>query len=427
MTKTSSTTAAYKGLPGRRVVITGFGMITALGNDSKQNWEAITAGRSGISELENIDLSQQEIHVGAQVKSFDPMQYMDRREARRMDRFCQFAVAAAIEAMSSSSLDVQAYGSDRVGTIVGSGIGGLETLGVEFAKLHDKGPQRISPLFIPMMISNMAAGKLSMIYGTHGANFCVTTACASGTHAIGEAFRSIKYGHLDACLTGGTDATITPISLGGFNNMTALTRESDPSIASLPFDIRRGGFVIAEGAGILVLEALDTALERGAPILCELAGYGATADAYHITSPDPEGHGAALAMTLAMQEAGLEPESIGYINAHGTGTPLNDKFETLAIKHALGEQANRVAISSTKSMTGHLLGAAGAVEAIYTALALRDSMLPPTIGLEQPDPECDLDYIPGKARRAPIRAALSNSLGFGGHNGTLCLKKWEES
>jgi 3-oxoacyl-[acyl-carrier-protein] synthase II len=278
-----------------------------------------------------------------------------------------------------------------------------------------------------MMISNMAAGKISMIYGTRGSNFCVTTACASGTHAIGEAFRAIKYGHLDACLAGGAEAPITAIAIGGFNNMTALTRETDPTAASVPFDIRRSGFVIAEGAGVVVLEEMESAIARGANIICEITGYGATADAYHITSPDPEGAGAALSMTLAMHESDISPEQVGYINAHGTSTPLNDKYETIAIKTALGEHAYKTAISSTKSMTGHLLGAAGAVEAIYSAFALRDGVIPPTIGLDQPDPECDLDYVPKQARTAGIDYALSNSLGFGGHNGTLCLKKWEEA
>jgi 3-oxoacyl-[acyl-carrier-protein] synthase II len=417
----------YRGAAGRRVVMTGSGMITSLGLSVAENWDAIIAGRCGISKLENIDLTGQEVHVGAQVGNFQPTNYMDRKEARRMDRYCQFAVAAAAEAMSQSKLNMDNYGAERVGTIIGSGVGGLETLAVEFAKLHERGPARISPLFIPMMISNMAAGKISMIYGTKGNNFCVTTACASGTHAIGEAYRAIKYGHIDACIAGGAEAPITPIALAGFNNMTALTREEDPTQASIPFDIRRSGFVIAEGAGVVVLEELEGALARGADIICEIGGYGATADAYHITSPDPEGHGAAQAMLLAIAEAGLEPENIDYINAHGTSTPLNDKFETLAIKTAFGSYADKIPVSSTKSMTGHLLGAAGAVEAIYTALMLKNGMVAPTIALREADPECDLDYVPDVARKANIRAALSNSLGFGGHNGTLCFKKWEDA
>jgi 3-oxoacyl-[acyl-carrier-protein] synthase II len=272
----------------------------------------------------------------------------------------------------------------------------------------------------------MAAGRVSMIFGAKGTNLCITSACASGTHSIGEAFRSIKYGHLDACIAGGAEAPLTQIALAGFTNMTALTNESDPTRASIPFDLHRSGFVMAEGAGIMILESLDHARSRGAPIICEIAGYGSTSDAYHITSPDPEGAGAALSMTLAIEEAGLQPEDIGYINAHGTSTPLNDKYETMSIKKALGSHAYKTKISSTKSMTGHLLGAAGAIEVIATALAIRDGIIPPTIGLRDPDPDCDLDYVPGKAQRVLVRAALSNSLGFGGHNGTLCLKKLED-
>ena len=420
-------TPTTKIVPGRRVVITGAGVISPVGSGLETFWQNLSGGMLGISKLDRFDASEYEVSVAAQIRDFDPLQYMDRKEARRMDRYCQLAVAAAAEAVVHSGLKIGEYGPERVGTIIGSGVGGLETMSIEYRKLYTEGgPSRVSPLFVPMMIANMAAGKVSIIHGTKGANFCVTTACASGTHSIGEAFRAIKYGHLDACIAGGAEAPITPIAIGGFTNMTALTRESDPACASVPFDVRRSGFVIGEGAGIIILESLESALERGASILAEIAGYGATADAWHITSPDPEGEGAANAMRLAMAEAGLAPEAIGYINAHGTSTPLNDKYETLAIKKAFGAAAWTVKISSTKSMTGHLLGAAGAVEAIASALALRDGLIPPTINLEQPDPDCDLDYVPGHAIRWPIRAALSNSLGFGGHNGTLCLKKWEE-
>lgn len=413
-------------VPGRRVVITGIGVISPVGNTPESFWQSLQDGVSGIGMLDALDPADYEIKVAAQVRGFDPLQHMDRKEARRMDRYCQFAVAAAKQAMENSGLDIAFYGADRVGTIIGSGIGGLETLETEYKKFYlGGGPSRISPLFIPMMISNMAAGRVSMIYGTQGVNFCVTTACASGTHSIGEAFRAIKYGHIDACITGGAEAPLTGISIAGFTNMTALTKETDPTRASIPFDIRRSGFVIGEGAGILILESLEGALERGAPIICEVVGYGATADAYHITSPDPEGICAGRAMSLAMEEAGVSPEDVDYINAHGTSTPLNDKYETMAIKLAMGDAARSVKISSTKSMTGHLLGAAGAVEAIASALAIRDGIIPPTIGLTEPDPECDLDYVPGKAVKAPVRVALSNSLGFGGHNGTLCLKKLE--
>ncbi len=412
---------------GRRVVITGAGAVTPIGLNLDAFWHALIEGRLGIGMLEGMDPAVPDVRVAAQIRDFDPLDYMDRKEARRMDRYCQFAVAAAAEAMRRSRLDVAACGASRVGTIIGSGVGGLDTMAVEFRKLYlNGGPERISPLFIPMMIANMAAGKVSMIHGTKGSNFCVTTACASGAHALGEAFRAIKYGHLDACIAGGAEAPITPIALAGFANMKALSGATDPAVASIPFDARRDGFVIGEGAGMVILEELEHARARGADILCELAGYGATADAYHITSPDPEGEGAAEAMRLAMSEAGAAPEDIGYINAHGTGTPLNDKYETLAIKKALSKAAGSVLVSSTKSMTGHLLGAAGAVEAIAVGLALRDGLIPPTIGLTAPDPECDLDYVPGRVVRRPIFAALSNSLGFGGHNAALCLKKMED-
>lgn len=413
-------------IKGYRVVMTGMGVISPVGLTTEDFWQSLINGRSGIAPLRDIDQEGLEISVGAQLKGFDPNQYMDRKEVRRNDRSCQMAVAAAQEAMCGSGLDVAAAGAGRVGTIVGNGGCGLETIEAEYFKLFSAGPARISPLAVPMIISNMPAAKVSMYFGTTGTNFCVTSACASGTHSIGEAFRAIKYGHLDACIAGGTEAPVTRFSIGAYSNMTALNKESDPTKASIPFDARRNGFVIGEGAGIVVLENLEHALARGARIICEVVGYGATADAYHITSPDPEGKGAALAMTQAMQEAGVTPAEIDYINAHGTSTPTNDRIETIAIKRAFGEHAHRVAISSTKSMTGHLLGAAGAIESIATALVLRDGIIPPTIGYSVPDPDCDLDYVPNQARQANVRLALTNSLGFGGHNGMLCLKKWEE-
>ena len=380
----------------------------------------------GIAPLERDDKEDYEIKVAAVVRDFDPLQYIDRKESRRMDRYCQFAVAASMQAIEDSGLDIASYGAKRVGTIIGSGIGGLETLETEYKKFYlGGGPSRISPLFVPMMISNMAAGRVSMLLGSKGANYCVTTACASGTHAIGEAFRWIKYGHVDACIAGGAEAPLTGIAIAGFTNMMALTKTGDPIRASIPFDLNRSGFVIGEGAGILILESLESALNRNAHIYCEIVGYGATSDAYHITSPDPEGAGAAQAMGLAMQEGGVRSETVDYVNAHGTSTPLNDKFETLSIKAALGETAYRTSVSSTKSMTGHLLGAAGAIEAIACVMAIRDGKIPPTIGLIDPDPECDLDYTPGRAIEKKVRVALSNSLGFGGHNGTLCLKEME--
>jgi 3-oxoacyl-[acyl-carrier-protein] synthase II len=413
-------------IQGHRVAITGMGVISPVGLTVASFWDSLIHGLSGIAPIQDLDLTGLEVSVAAQLKCFDPLLYIDRKEVRRNDRFCQLAIAAAREAMDNSSLDITTYGADRVGAVIGNGGFGLETIESEYFKLFSRGPSRISPLAVPMIIGNMAAAKIAMVYGMTGANFCITTACASGTHSIGEAFRMIKYGHLDACITGGTEAPITRFSLASYNNMTALTRETDPTCASIPFDARRSGFVVGEGAGILVLENLNLALARGAKIICEVVGFGATSDAYHITCPDSEGKGAAKAMTLAMQESGVLPDAIDYINAHGTSTPINDKTETLAIKRAFGESAGRVAISSTKSMTGHLLGAAGAVEAIATALALRDGIIPPTIGYQVPDLDCDLDYVPHFARRKPMQLALSNSFGFGGQNGVLCLKKWED-
>lgn len=406
----------------RRVVVTGMGVISPIGLDVDTFWKSACAGTSGIGMLENSDADDLEIKVAAHVRGYDPLQTLERKEARRMDRYCQFALTATAQAMAQSGLNIAACGPWRVGTIIGSGVGGLETISAEFKKLYlGGGPSRISPLFVPMMIANMAAGRVAMQYQAKGTSLCITTACASGTHAIGEAFRQIKHGYLDACIAGGAEAPITPIAISGFANMMALSKTADPTMASLPFDARRSGFVIAEGAGIVVLEERQQAIDRGAEILAEIAGYGSTADAYHITSPDPNGAGPAEAMRLAIEEAGLQPQDIDYINAHGTGTSLNDKYETLAIKKTFGNHANQLRISSIKSMTGHLLGAAGAVEAVACVLALRDGIIPPTIGLDQPDPECDLDYTPNQAEKAPLRAVLSNSLGFGGHNGTLCF------
>lgn len=409
-----------------RVVITGTGVISPVGKDTASFWEALVEGRHGIAPLTLFNPDDYKVKLAAEVKDFDPMQYMDRKEARRMDRYCQFAVAAAKEAVESSGIPLKEMDPFDVGVIIGSGVGGLNTMQTQHKELLvNGGPDRVSPLFIPMMISNMAAGRVSMIYGVKGANYCVTTACASGTHAIGEAFRLIKHGYLKAAIAGGAEAPITPIALGGFANMKALNLTTDPDRASLPFDTNRGGFVIAEGAGIVILETLEGAVSRGAVILAEVAGYGATADAYHITSPDPEGAGAAQAMRLAMREADVAPGDVSYINAHGTGTDLNDKYETLAIKSAFGDAAYKTAVSSTKSVTGHLLGAAGGVEAIACALSIRDSVIPPTIGLTTPDPECDLDYTPGDAKHAEITVALSNSLGFGGQNASLLFRKVE--
>lgn len=412
-------------IQGYRVAVTGMGVMSPIGLTIDSFWQSLRNGTSGIAPITGVDMDGLVVSVAAQLKGFEPQQYMDHKEARRSDRFCQLAIAAAREAMSASGLEASTYGPLRTGVIVGNGGFGLETIESEYFKLYQDGPGRISPQAVPMIIGNMASAKISMDYGLTGANYSVVSACATGTHAIGDAFRLIKYGHLDACVTGGAEAPVTRFSLGAYARMTALSREKDPDSASIPFDARRNGFVIGEGAGILVLENFELAKARGATILAEITGYGATGDAYHITSPDPEGLGAAAAMTLAMQEAGVSSAEIGYINAHGTSTPLNDRIETLAIKKAFGESASKLLISSTKSMTGHLLGAAGAVEAIAAILALQHAIIPPTINYQVPDPDCDLDYVPNQARTASIEHALSNSFGFGGHNGVLCLKRYQ--
>lgn len=416
----------YQDHAGRpRVVVTGMGVISPVGKTVDDFWQSLIEGRHGIGKIDKDIYPGVRVNTAAEVKDFDPTLYLDRKEARRTDRYCQFAVAAAREAIEMSGIDFSTMDPFDTGVIVGSGVGGLHTLQNQFeALLVHGGPDRISPLFIPMMISNIASGTLSMIYGIKGANYCVTTACASGTHAIGEAFHKIKLGYLKAALAGGAEAPITRIALAGFTNMRALSMTDDPDLASLPFDSRRGGFVIAEGAGILFMETMENAVNRGANILAEIAGYGATADAFHITSPDPQGKGAGTAMKLAMREANITPDRVDYINAHGTGTPLNDKYETLAIKYAMGEEiAKSVSVSSTKSVTGHLLGAAGGVEAVASIMAMQKSIIPPTIGLDEPDPECDLNYTPHRAKEKTISVAVSNSLGFGGQNGSLLFRK----
>ncbi len=409
----------------KRVVITGMGAITPIGKTYEEFWASLKEGRHGIAPISVFDTSDSPVKLAAEVKGFDPTLYIEKKETRRMDRFCQFAVGAALDALKDSKTKFEDLDPYRVGVIMGSGIGGLQTMEAEHTKLLEKGPDRVSVFFIPMMISNMAAGSIAMKTGFKGTNFCPVTACATSAHAVGEAFRAIKHGYLDACITGGSEATVTRFAVAGFNNMTALSRSTDPDRASIPFDAQRDGFIIGEGGGVLVLEELEHAKARGAEIYAEVAGYGATCDAYHITSPSPDGQAAAKAMSLAIEEAGLKPDEIGYINAHGTSTPLNDKYETGAIKIAFGEAAGKVAISSTKSMTGHLLGAAGAVESIACAMALKEGVIPPTIGYRDADPECDLDYVTEGARKADLKAAISNSLGFGGHNATLCFKKYE--
>lgn len=414
----------YSALKGRRVAITGIGAITPLGKTADETFVSMKNAVSGITYLESIDTTEVAVKIGAEVKQYNGEDYFTKKETNQTDRFTQFALIAADEALRDQG-DMP-YDADRIGCIVGSGVGGIITLTAETEKMLQKGSRAVSPRFIPMMISNMAAGELAIRYGYKGTNYVTTTACASATHAIGEAFRQIAYGHIDACLTGGTEAPITPVAIAGFHNMRALSREEDPALASLPFDRRRSGFVIGEGAVMLFLEAYDLAKKRGANILGEVLGYGATCDAYHMTSPDPDGIGAAKAMALAMAEAGVTPSEVGYINAHGTGTPLNDKFETIAIKRALGEEdARRVLISSTKAVSGHLLGAAGGIEALACIYAMKEGVIPPTAGLTEPDPECDLNYVPLTAMEKDVSVSLTNSLGFGGHNATLCLGKGE--
>ena len=409
----------------KRVVVTGMGIVSPLGNTVEEFWNNIKANKLGFSYINDITSENFDVKIAATVNDFSPEKRLDKKEAKRMDRFTQFAVTAALEAIDDAGTKFEDIDPFRAGVIAGVGIGGLNLTNQEHSKYLEKGPDRISVFFIPMMIGNMAAGTISMKTGFKGANFCTTTACASSTHAIGEAFRKIKDGYLDVCIAGGAEACVSEFALGGFNNMKALTRSDDLTRCSIPFDKERNGFVLGEGSGMLVLEELEHAKARGAKIYAEIAGYGATGDAYHMTSPSPTGEAAAAGMRLAYEEAGLKPEDIDYINAHGTSTGLNDKYETTAIKLALGEEAARkVAINSTKSMTGHLLGAAGSVEAIVTALSCHEDFIHATVGYKVPAPECDLDYCIEGNRNTTVNAALTNSLGFGGHNATLCLKKY---
>ncbi len=409
-----------------RVVITGMGVVSPLGNDSESFWENMKQGVCGIDFISSFDTSEgYDVRVAGEVKDFDATKYIIKKELRRLDRFSQFAIYAAMDAVAQSGLDMEKEDLTKIGVIVGSGIGGLATIEEQAHRLATKGPKRVSPFFIPMSIGNMAAGNVAIYTGAKGICSTIVTACASATHSIGEAFRAIKSGVNDVILAGGAEASITPLGVAGFQALTALSLSQDPKRASIPFDGERDGFVMGEGAGILVMESLDHAQKRGAKIIAEVVGYGATGDAYHITSPDPSGEGAARAMEEAINEAGIDKEDVGYINAHGTSTPYNDKFETIAIKNVFGEIAKDIAISSTKSMTGHLLGAAGAVEAIAIAKALEEGFIPATIGLQVADPDCDLDYVPNKGREVKINYAMSNSLGFGGHNGTVLMKRWE--
>ena len=409
----------------RRVVITGMGAVTPIGLNLPESWAAVREGRCGIGPITQYDASAQKVKLAGEVKGFDPTSVIDKREVRKLDRSAQLAIAAADEAMRQSGLSMEAEDASRCAVVFASGIGGFSTTQAECLKGAQKGFDRVSPFFIPMAIANMPAGNIAIRFGFHGMCTCPVTACASGTNAVGDAFRHIRDGYADVALCGGTESAITPLAMGGFTSMHALCTSEDPDRASIPFDAARSGFVMGEGAGALVLEEYEHAVRRGAVILAEVAGYGATCDAHHITAPCPDGSGAAAAMTQAMRDAGVEPAEVGYINAHGTSTTMNDAGETAAVKLAFGDAAKSVAMSSTKSMTGHLLGAAGAVEAAFTAMALRDGYLPATIHYEQPDPACDLDVVPNEGREAAIRYAMSNSLGFGGHNASIVLKKWE--
>lgn len=408
-----------------RVVITGMGAVTPLGNTVAEFWDGLKAGKNGIAPITKFDATETGITVAGELKDFDATNYMQRKISKRMDEFSRYGVAAAVQAVEESGIDREKTDMNRFGVIVGSGIGGLNAMQEQIIKMNTKGPQRVAPFFVPMAIGNMAAGNISIAIGTRGINTSIVTACASGNNSIGEAFRNIKHGYSDVILAGGAEGTINEIGISGFAALTALSKSTDPDRASIPFDKERNGFVMGEGAAVLMLESLDHALERDATIYAEVVGYGSTGDGYHMTAPTPDGSGAGRAMQDAMAEAGITPADVGYINAHGTSTGANDSAETMAIKYAFGEEAKNVAISSTKSMTGHLLGAAGAIEAVACVKALQDGFLPPTIGLQVPDEACDLDFIPNVGREADIKYTLNNSLGFGGHNAVTCFKKWE--
>ena len=409
-----------------RVVVTGVGVVSPTGIGIDPFWDAISHGRSGIGPVTRFDASKYKSRIGGELKDFDPNKFLNRKEVRRMDYFVQYAVVSAIEAMDDAGIDMAKEDPYKAGVLVGSGIGGLGIIEKQHEILLSKGPDRISPFLIPMLIVNMASGQISMRFGAKGPNSCVATACASGSHAIGEAFRLIQGKYCDIMITGGTEGAMTPMGFGGFSAMNALSNRNDePEKASRPFDKERDGFVMAEGAGILVLESLTHARRRGANIYAEVIGYGMSADAYHMTAPSPDGEGAAHCMGSALEDASIRPDEVDYLNAHGTSTVLNDKFETMACKSVFKDYAKKLAISSTKSMTGHMLGAAGGVELVVCVLTIKHKLIPPTINYEHPDPECDLDYVPNQARPGDVSVAMSNSLGFGGHNATLVVKKFE--
>ena len=409
-----------------KVYVTGVGMITPLGVDTKSTWKSLLQGKSGIAPIVAFDTEGFATTIAGESPDFDPTTYVDRKQARRLDRFAQMAVGATAQAMEQAGLDLQDGSVDatRVGSVIGSGIGGILTLSEQWAVLHEKGPDRVNPFLVPMMLADMAPGQVSILYGAKGPNYCTVTACASGADSIGIAAAMIRKGEIDIALAGGTEAPICPIAVAGFNACMALSkRNHDPEGASRPFDAERDGFVMGEGAGVLVIESEESMLRRGATPLAELAGYGASSDAFHVTQPAPNGEGGARAMINALAEAGMEPSDISYVNAHGTSTPMNDRLETEALKTVFGDEAYKIKISSTKSMTGHLLGAAGGVEAAISVLAVADSAIPPTINLESPDPDCDLDYTAHHAQKGIVNAAMSNNLGFGGHNASLIFKR----
>lgn len=408
----------------RRVVVTGLGITSPLGTGLEKNWEALTAGRSGIGPITHFDATDFAVKFAGEVKDFNAEDFIDKKEARKMDLFIHYAMAAADMAIADAGLEINDDNAERVGVVVGSGMGGLPAIEKYHEALASGGYRKISPFFIPMSIINLAAGQISIKHGAKGPNLAPVSACATGTHAIGDAFRIIQRGDADVVISGGTEATVCPLGIGGFSVMKALsTRNDDPQAASRPFEKNRDGFVMGEGAGIIILEEYEAAKKRGAKIYGEVAGYGLTGDAYHLTAPAPGGEGAARCMKMALATAGLNPEDVGYINAHGTSTPFNDLYETLAIKAVFGTHAHKLMVSSTKSMTGHLLGAAGGVEAIFSLLAISRGVVPPTINYTEPDPECDLDYVPNQARQADVKVAISNSLGFGGTNATILFRK----
>ncbi|MDD5204092.1 MAG: beta-ketoacyl-ACP synthase II [Desulfobacterales bacterium] len=411
----------------RRVVVTGLGMVTPLATGVRENWEAACSGRSGIRTITKFDPSPFPCRIAGEARDFNSHDWLDKQQVRRLDIFIHFAMASARMAMKESGLKIDDSNRHRVGCLTGSGLGGLALLENYHKILLEKGPDRVSPFFIPGMIANMAPGQIAIEFGAKGPNMSIETACAASSHAVGESFRLIREGRADAMITGGSEAVVTPLAVAGFCSMRALsTRNDEPEKASRPFDLNRDGFVMGEGAGILILEAMDHAIQRGAGILAEVVGYGLSGDAYHMTAPEPDGGGAILCMSEAIRDSGLKPEQIDYINAHGTSTKLNDESEVRAIKSVFGEHARKLAISSTKSMTGHLLGGAGGIEAIFTVLTIKEGMIPPTINYETPDPECDLDFVPNAARKAAVKTAMSNSFGFGGTNASLVFREFQE-